>query len=173
MTTSRTSRRTVLAALATMPAASIASPDASNGTDADAELIGAWHRVLELEKKLDRAKELDRPFCTAFDKWFADTGGKHFLDDEFVAVADRLERQFPRPEPACDDIVTEMDGPMRKVMYLPAHTPAGLAAKAHLVRTQFKELWQKPAADLDWPDQVLRALVDSVLNYGTRAPAVA
>jgi hypothetical protein len=56
----------------------------------------------------------------------------------------------------------EVDAIVRKIMERPAHTIAGLRAKAIMAMHVSNELWFEPENDLDWDKQAGRSLIEAV-----------
>jgi hypothetical protein len=164
------SRRTAIAALA----ASAAIPSialAADGSGDDSELIECGRQLDVLYAAHAEANRLSQPYWDAVHAWRDAQGDRHVTNEEWMAAATRLEREVPLPSPNLDEIMNAMDDPMRRIMALPAKTPAGLAVKARLVKHENSELWDEPFEDLDWDKVKLRALIDSVLAFAERRGA--
>lgn len=92
-------------------------------------------------------------------------GGEE-LKGHFDRIGKQLDDEFgPAIKPDSDDVLSLMDAPQRRIMALPAATPAGLAVKARVAWFGCEHYWDQPIDDLDWDQHMARALIDSVLDF--------
>jgi hypothetical protein len=61
--------------------------------------------------------------------------------------------------PSVDDITDMMDPYMRKIMALPARTPAGLAVKARVAEWVCSNYWDEPDDNCDWARKLIEAML--------------
>jgi hypothetical protein len=167
------SRRTAIAAMAGaagFAAVDLAAAAPCSASD-DSELINLDKQVDAIEASYEEAARLSQPHWDAIEAWVRSQKRRDISPESYSAAMERLEQEFPLPKPDCDEITGMMDKPMRRIMALPAFTPAGLAVKARLVKSEYSALWEEPFEDLDWDKMKLRALVDSVLAFAERRTA--
>jgi hypothetical protein len=182
MQTKTTSRRAVLAGIATAPAlaastltlagATALSHQASLST-ADAELIALGRVHADLRAKYELARELSEPRETAYgvelealSKRF---GGRRASDAEYEAelikIGERLDRDFPEPSPSWEDACDLMCPIEKKIMALPASTLQGLAVKARVAKSACDTYWDESEDDCDYDKRMARLLIDAVLSF--------
>jgi hypothetical protein len=159
-----TSRRTVLAGLAAIPAAvaPAAAIPALASDHPDAELLAVGRRFDTLAEQRDRSVERWEPVWQAIQQERNTIPGT-LSNDGWMALTERVEARFPERGPHPDDIAGAMNEPERAIMALPATTIAGLAVKARLAREYNRSWWDESDENADWDVLVARKLVDAVL----------
>lgn len=74
----------------------------------------------------------------------------------------RPSRRRPKDHADADAIQDRLGPIERRVMRMPAVTLAGLAVKALVVLEHAPKLWWEEPSDLDYDDEAIRFLVESV-----------
>jgi hypothetical protein len=91
-------------------------------------------------------------------------------DAELIALANELQKVWPEYRDASRTwypsefkaLDVRHDALARKIMATPAHTVAGLRAKAMVAIHGAPEFWDKPYDDADWDHLTVRSLIEAV-----------
>ncbi len=178
---SNTTRRALLRAAPAAGAGLLAAGTTVNAVaaaTADAELLELGRRMDALTAEYWRIQELDAPWREAYNALVDDFRRRHkeglapdgaaFLD-EMKAIEDRYRQQ----NPSTNDMTDAMDKPSRRIMELPAFTPAGLAVKARATAFACDHFYREEELhDADWDHQHVRTLIDGVLAMAGQPPIV-
>lgn len=88
--------------------------------------------------------------------------------DLYEVVCRRADQISPPPAGFHTDDITSLLEPVeREILARPAHTVAGLAIKCRVAKFAIPSAWddEKPVADLDWDQWVMRTFVESIMAY--------
>jgi hypothetical protein len=174
-TTRRALLRSAPAAGAGIFAAGTAATAVAAAT-ADAELLELGRRMDALTAEYWRIHALDAPWMEAYRALVEDFRRRHkeglapdgaaFLD-EMKKIEDRHRQQ----NPSTNDMTDAMDKPSRRIMALPAFTPAGLAVKARATAFACDHFYREEELhDADWDHQHVRTLINGVLAMAGQPP---
>jgi len=106
-----------------------------------------------------------------FNRYGGKLGGDMWMDKK-IEIERAFGPVFATAEIEHDQTYDAIAALARRVMELPAHGLAGLAVKARGAMRENERLWDRPIADLDWPDEFLRDIIESVLKMaGEPLPA--
>jgi hypothetical protein len=84
-----------------------------------------------------------------------------------------MEDRYRQNNPSANDITDAMDKPSRRIMALPAFTPAGLDVKGRATAFACDHFYRaEELHDADWDHQHVRTLIDGVLAMAGQPPIV-
>jgi hypothetical protein len=134
---------------------------------ADAELIALGVQHDELVKQWGIGREKEMPWADRMNSLLSEVGAGTPFDltpevwEEIEAKVDELG-EWPS---GANDVTDAMDPISRRIMALPATTPAGLGVKARAAVFACSHHWDKLFDELNWDDKHARALIESVLQF--------
>jgi hypothetical protein len=178
-TTTIPTRRALLAGAPAAAAGALAAGTAVNAVAAattDGELLELGRRMDALTAEYWRIHALDRPWIEAYNALVdefrrRDKEGSVPDGAAFLAEMKEIEDRYRQTNPSADDMTEAMDKPARRIMALPAFTPAGLAVKARAAAFACSHFYQEEELhDADWDHQHVRTLIDGVLAMAGKPP---
>jgi hypothetical protein len=142
---------------------------------ADAELLELGRRMDALTAEYWRIHELDAPWREAYNALVDDFRRRHkegLTPDSaaFLAEMKDIEDRYRQNNPSADDMTDAMNEPSRKIMALPAFTPAGLAVKARAAAFACSHFYREEFHDADWDHMHVRTLIDATLVMAGQRP---
>lgn len=167
------SRRAIVAGAATLPALAVPAVASDIPEHSDSELIGLAD---EFESLLPSYKALRAEYnetaqagnAIALSRCDAANLAVAHLNSE-AEVRFTTELNKARAETGADVasrkfhlLADRVDAIEFRIMNTPAHTVAGLRAKALIAIEAAGELWETRRIDLDWDKEVIRELIESV-----------
>lgn len=129
-----------------------------------ARAFGGTQQVKSLITEEERVSELEDPYWAAHHRLFDEMRAENrtHTEEEYEARFKPIEELLPSP--CSDDIMGQMDAPIRRIMALPAFTLAGLAVKTRATAYAYPKIYNCDLADADWHDMHIRMLIAAVLT---------
>jgi hypothetical protein len=170
--TSKTSRRAVLAGAAALPAlAVIPATTFSTSADQDAEL---WHHadaIIRLWPEHERLRAIENEAGDRLYKVINERAGitpemsGEESETRFSAALKSLDRETGHSEKgrAFEAVADRVNDHVQAIEKISTRSISGLAAKAIAAGVAIMGTWDKPIADLDWPDHQARLLIEATL----------
>jgi hypothetical protein len=162
-------RRALLARAPAAAALALAVPVSALGGAVignDAELLALGARLDWLIAEEERVYELEAPCRAAFNRVRAEMQAEDrpHTNEEWNARLQHIDKLQP-PGPSSEDLLDQMDAPMRRIAALPAHTVAGLAVKARATAVACRYMYSTHFfEDAEWDHMHVRMLVAAVLT---------
>jgi hypothetical protein len=166
--TSKTSRRAVLAGAAALPALTV--PALAN--DQDAELWQHANSIIRLWPEHERLRAIENEAGDRLHRFVKERAGitpemsGEEIDTRFSAAMKSLDRETGHSEKcrAFEAVADPVNDHVQAIEKISTRSISGLAAKAIAAGVAIIGTWDKPIADLDWPDHQMRLLIEATLT---------
>jgi hypothetical protein len=134
---------------------------AAHSRRADAELLELGRKFDARVALYEEARRRWEPNWEAKERAVAAKPGCTAM--EMFAIHAQIDREIPVADPHPDDFFDrDLEALQHRIMDMPAHTPAGLAVKARVVRFAVPDYWDAPEKDRDWDKRMVTKLVDAL-----------